>query len=256
MSRHRSPSGGRHGTRTVPRAAPALQHLVAGAPTRRPQHGAEVAVHRGMSAAVAGGVVAALAPALVVGAQAADTGAATMRLAADETHDDGPGATAVLASIVPVTSDPEPPELLDVQDLIKASGLLDDPRIAQCDSEPRGLGRVKPWVREGATFLSCLYDDPELIGVAQRSRPSDHTSGHAVDLMTRGAKGDRIADCALANKDEMGVEYVIWKQRVNHGEGWERMEDRGSDTENHFDHVHVSFEHRSPDGDPVAQRCR
>ncbi len=36
--------------------------------------------------------------------------------------------------------------------------------------------------------------------------------------------------------------YVIWRQRYNDGSGWDPMEDRGSITANHYDHVHVSFE--------------
>ncbi|WP_425295888.1 hypothetical protein [Nocardia abscessus] len=36
--------------------------------------------------------------------------------------------------------------------------------------------------------------------------------------------------------------YVIWRQRYNDGNGWSYLEDRGSPTANHYDHVHVSFE--------------
>ena len=74
--------------------------------------------------------------------------------------------------------------------------------------------------------------------------------------MVSGARGDRIAACALANQRELGVEYVLWRQRANYGDGWERMSDRGGDTANHEDHVHISFERDTPDGDPLATRCR
>lgn len=48
---------------------------------------------------------------------------------------------------------------------------------------------------------------------------------------------------------ENGISYIIWKQRfyapVNNIYGpantWNEMPDRGSVTENHYDHVHVSF---------------
>lgn len=56
-----------------------------------------------------------------------------------------------------------------------------------------------------------------------------------------GALGDRVAAWALANKGRFGAEYVIWKQRINFGNGWRWMEDRGSITQNHYDHVHISF---------------
>jgi hypothetical protein len=55
------------------------------------------------------------------------------------------------------------------------------------------------------------------------------------------ALGDTLAAWALAHQAEFGIWYVIWRQRINYGEGWENMEDRGSLTENHYDHVHVSF---------------
>lgn len=55
------------------------------------------------------------------------------------------------------------------------------------------------------------------------------------------ALGDAHADFALSHQAEFGVLYVIWRQRYNDGGGWEPMEDRGSITQNHYDHVHVSF---------------
>lgn len=55
------------------------------------------------------------------------------------------------------------------------------------------------------------------------------------------ALGDAHADFALGHQEEFGVMYVIWRQRYNDGSGWEPMEDRGSITQNHYDHVHVSF---------------
>jgi hypothetical protein len=231
------------------------------------------------AAAAAGGVLAVVMPTVAVAtgpvsdAAAADE-ATVLRLAADDeraTTTTAAGSTTgslrMLASFVPVADvrEPEPPGF-DVSELLKAAGLADVARKAEeekaareaatrCDADLGGLGRVKPWVRAAAQFLACLYDQPTLIGVAGRGRVSDHPSGHAMDLMVRGEQGDRIAECALANKDELGITYVIWEQRVNYGDGWERMSDRGGDTENHYDHVHISFDKRAPGGDAVAARC-
>ena len=37
------------------------------------------------------------------------------------------------------------------------------------------------------------------------------------------------------------MQYVIWEQRYwEPGSSWELMEDRGSITANHYDHVHVT----------------
>lgn len=70
---------------------------------------------------------------------------------------------------------------------------------------------------------------------------SDHGSGNAVDVMITGSTGDAIADYVLEHADELGVKYVIWEQAIKYpGGSWKSMEDRGSATANHFDHVHVS----------------
>lgn len=56
--------------------------------------------------------------------------------------------------------------------------------------------------------------------------------------------GDSIADFAIEHLDEFGVDYVIWRQHIYNpeiAEYWRQMEDRGGVTNNHFDHVHVSF---------------
>ena len=60
------------------------------------------------------------------------------------------------------------------------------------------------------------------------------------------ALGDEVAAYALAHQHDNGITYVIWRQRINQGSGWEPMEDRGSITQNHFDHVHVSFDPTAP----------
>lgn len=78
------------------------------------------------------------------------------------------------------------------------------------------------------------------------------TASRATDLMVSAygtytsagsAKGDRLAQFATNNRKKFGIMYVIWKQRINSfdGRGWRAMENRGSITQNHFDHVHVSF---------------
>nr|WP_239029486.1 hypothetical protein [Pseudonocardia acidicola] len=121
-----------------------------------------------------------------------------------------------------------------------------------CTLSTAGLGPVKPWVADAAEFLGCLFGRPPMIGVASRGNASDHPSGHALDFMMRGAAGDRLAACALRNKEALGITYVIWKQRINYGSGWETMDDRGGETANHYDHVHISFATSAPGGRPAA----
>jgi uncharacterized protein YraI len=57
------------------------------------------------------------------------------------------------------------------------------------------------------------------------------------------ALGDKVAQMTLNQWNSYRTMYVIWKQRINSndGRGWRLMEDRGSITQNHYDHVHTSF---------------
>ncbi len=76
-----------------------------------------------------------------------------------------------------------------------------------------------------------------------RPNAGEHSTGQAIDFMTGGSSstGDAVAAFVQANYGSYGVKYIIWKQRYwAPGEGWSTMEDRGSPTANHMDHVHVT----------------
>ena len=78
-----------------------------------------------------------------------------------------------------------------------------------------------------------------------------HNSGMAVDFMVpvNSAQGDQLVEYLTKHMDELGVYYIIWKQKYymtqNNIYGpantWNIMPDRGGVTANHYDHVHVSF---------------
>jgi uncharacterized protein YraI len=74
--------------------------------------------------------------------------------------------------------------------------------------------------------------------------PGDHGSGKAVDIMVSGDPGWTIARYVQSHSRELHVSYVIYQQRIwlagNPTGQWRTMEDRGSRTANHYDHVHVS----------------
>jgi LysM repeat protein len=75
--------------------------------------------------------------------------------------------------------------------------------------------------------------------------PDGHPSGKALDymVMSDNALGDAIAQYHVDHWDELGVEYVIWEQRIltSPDGAWKAMADRGGVTANHFDHVHVNY---------------
>lgn len=101
---------------------------------------------------------------------------------------------------------------------------------------------TKPHVAQVGRLIQQTFGIQE-IGGAHGRWDGDHGAGLALDVMTpNSAIGDTIADFVLANKARFGVTYVIWKQRYNDGNGWSTMEDRGSSTANHYDHVHISFQ--------------
>ena len=89
------------------------------------------------------------------------------------------------------------------------------------------------------------------IGGYREGDPEDHGKGLAVDVMvpTNSELGDQVAQYAIDNMDRAGISYVIWKQQfympVDNIYGpantWNQMPDRGGDTANHYDHVHISF---------------
>ena len=114
---------------------------------------------------------------------------------------------------------------------------------------PKAEG-IKPHVEE---FRQIIYKKFGItdIGGYRADDPQDHGQGLALDVMVpEGSKlGDDVAQFAIDNKEAAGITYIIWKQRFYMGvdnkygaaNTWNKMEDRGSKTENHFDHVHISF---------------
>lgn len=114
---------------------------------------------------------------------------------------------------------------------------------------PKAEG-IKPHVEE---FRQIIYKKFGItdIGGYRAGDPQDHGQGLALDVMVpEGSKlGDDVAQFAIDNKEAAGITYIIWKQRFYMGvdnkygaaNTWNKMEDRGSKTENHFDHVHISF---------------
>jgi len=85
-------------------------------------------------------------------------------------------------------------------------------------------------------------------------RPSvipDHEQGRALDCMIpnyRSASGKALgaeaAAWAKANARSLGINYVIWNQHIwnitRDSEGWRFMADRGSDSANHRNHIHIT----------------
>jgi LysM repeat protein len=110
-------------------------------------------------------------------------------------------------------------------------------------------GALKPQAQAAADAV--VSNVPGAAGItlggtrASAVDPHGHPSGLAVDymVMSDAALGDAIAQYHVDHWDELGVEYVIWQQRIltSPTGSWKPMEDRGGVTANHFDHVHVNY---------------
>lgn len=75
----------------------------------------------------------------------------------------------------------------------------------------------------------------------------DPAANQAIDVFTpvdSTVLGDKITAFAIQHFATYGIRYIIYRQRIYNpeiGTYWRAMEDRGSNTQNHFDHVHHSF---------------
>ena len=128
-----------------------------------------------------------------------------------------------------------------------ATAAPDYATIAATKSENAGL---QPQTAAFKEEVAKLYGITSFSGY-RPGDPGDHGKGLAIDFMVpvSSALGDQIADYAIQNMASRGINYIIWKQRFyapydsKYGPAytWNPMPDRGSVTENHYDHVHVSM---------------
>jgi hypothetical protein len=108
---------------------------------------------------------------------------------------------------------------------------------------------VKPQTQAAANMV--VSNVPGAAGItlggtrASAADPHGHPSGLALDYMvvSDNALGEAIIAYHKAHWNELGVEYLIYKQRMlsSPNGSWVGMEDRGSPTANHMDHVHVNY---------------
>lgn len=92
---------------------------------------------------------------------------------------------------------------------------------------------------------SVCANFPDVIGYGGLGGDTEHSEGLALDIMIPSqSSGDAIAEWVRANSAALGVSEVLWAQQIwtvqRGSEGWRYVEDRGSVTANHYDHVHVT----------------
>lgn len=166
-------------------------------------------------------------------------------------------AAALVLVLVMLMASILPPWLTGVQEAHSASAA---PAGGVCTQSQYGLGPVKPHVEQAANLLGSMFGVATIGGY----RPGNtydyagHPAGLAIDLMVPISdagkqQGQQIADYSQAHAAALGIKYVIWYQKIwsteRASEGWRAMEDRGSPTQNHVDHVHISFNQQPGNGD-------
>lgn len=110
------------------------------------------------------------------------------------------------------------------------------------------LGNVNPATRQKAEeiFNAAKRAGHDIWFMWGMGGGTEHGSGNALDLMVRNeAAGDFVRNYIWANRSRLRLRHVIWEQHITSTVRYpgvrRKMEDRGSTTENHYDHNHVWF---------------
>ena len=144
------------------------------------------------------------------------------------------------------------------------SGYLDDEKplagiAGSCTNGTSVPSGVDPDIT--AVHRAVCARFPEITSYGTFRSDGEHGQGRAVDIMVSGSRGWEIAEYLRANYADLGIEYLIYAQKIwsvdRAGEGWRAMSDRGSATANHYDHVHVTGLRTRPGPATLAgRRCR
>lgn len=115
---------------------------------------------------------------------------------------------------------------------------------------PYALGAVKPHVKMCAETAGAKFGIKIIYGVGVRAGKSDHPKGLALDFMCDVKTGRELRAHLIENWNQYGILYLIHEQQILESPtgSWEKMENRGSATANHFDHVHASFKDTAAGG--------
>ena len=141
----------------------------------------------------------------------------------------------------------QPEEAKTVSTTYAAPAAPDYAGLAVAKSENAGL---QPQTAAFKEEIANLFGITSFSGY-RPGDSGDHGKGLAIDFMVPESSelGDKIAEYAIQNMASRGISYIIWKQRFyapfdskyGPADTWNPMPDRGSVTENHYDHVHVSM---------------
>ena len=127
-----------------------------------------------------------------------------------------------------------------------------------------GGSDINLWSEQNQPIVTQIN---QLNGVQRVTTYSGHDPdiSSAADIWPTNNNGDQVAQYIMEHASELNVSYIIWNQRIwnpsPHYQGdrqgsasnpngdpsslspsqWDLMDDRGNNTQNHLDHIHVSF---------------
>ena len=108
-----------------------------------------------------------------------------------------------------------------------------------------GEGGMKPIAILAKRLIHKIWPEISTIGGYRQDAYPEHPSGRALDVMVPSFDiGDQVNEWTHANNEVLPFIHTIWKQRWRPAGNIDgsAMEDRGSPTQNHMDHVHTWYQ--------------
>ena len=204
------------------------------------------------------------APAVPAEAQSAPEAASSQVAAAAEVSEPQ-SAEPITEPAAPAT--PDQPEATQAEAVTQAAPQLDQeqvnqdvtniesptytaPAVATQTSNNAANEGLRPQTAALKEEIAAKYGITEF-SLYRPGDSGDHGKGLAADFIVGNNTelGNQVAADVTSNMTGRGISYVIWQQKFyapfdsiyGPANTWNQMPDRGSVTENHYDHVHVSM---------------
>lgn len=126
---------------------------------------------------------------------------------------------------------------------VKASGLAKEMPLgtSPCASGSASESGLQPDTIKVHRAVCAKF--PSIVRYGGTAGRGEHATGQALDIMISSDLGNEVAAFLQEHRAELGIEYLIWRQRIWRpatSPNWRGMSSRGSATANHMDHVHVT----------------
>lgn len=156
-----------------------------------------------------------------------------------------------LVYFTPGTADLPPSSFDQQKGVLTVDGKITNPPESLNRGYSSGLDYTNENTKKVIRHVWANYPEIKTMYGWRRDVTPDHPAGRAVDVMIPNWRKDtgillgwEIALYYKQHASEFGISYIIWDQRIwsvsRDSEGWRPMDDRGNDTANHLDHVHIN----------------